>query len=428
LECARGLDVVGRTGECSEMHLLRRLLGLPYKTGYYLDHPNVSMERGDGTFAMVDGNLTFTPGKGELMEEVAAGKVTPINGDSRRFAEFEGLDVRPKFQGGVVHRAERDIHKATFAAEGDEGALSVSLAEDVWYLLTEDLSMWAVLRLEIALEVLVIVGFAILLTLASLAEAGGPDVGDIFRGKMLLSLTSVRLSTDSIFGWQSKSASSGLEVAILAVQGWVHWLLLSLAGAVIVARALRPLQQVVFNPDCILTDDEVALRLQIIRPGKVELVNVHINLQVFVNGGRCHQLPLTNGISGYAAWFGTAPMNIRHVIDENSPLRADYPGGKLGIYFIRVSLSATDSNGNPVSAFASYYHPDSFFMGMRDFREAFAARKVMPPRILQGVRWSDQMRRIRDKSTNKGTEGVGLPTWLVNIDNTEAFEPILPPV
>ena len=39
-------------------------------------------------------------------------------------------------------------------AEGDEGALSVSLAEDVWYLLTEELSIWAVLRLEIALEVL----------------------------------------------------------------------------------------------------------------------------------------------------------------------------------------------------------------------------------------------------------------------------------
>ena len=130
--------------------------------------------------------------------------------------------MRPKFQGGVVHRAARDISRVKFAAEGDEGALRVSLAEDVWYLRTEDLSLWGVLRLEIALEVLVIVGFAILLTLASLAEAGGPDAGDVFRGKMLLSLTSVRLGTDSIFGWQSKSASSGLEVAILAVQGWVH--------------------------------------------------------------------------------------------------------------------------------------------------------------------------------------------------------------
>ena len=48
----------------------------------------------------------------------------------------------------------------------------------------------------------------------------------------------------------------------------------------------------------------------------------------------------------------------------------------------------------------------------------------MPPRILRGVRWKDQMRRIRDRSTGKGTEGAGLPTWLVNVDNTEGFEPV----
>ena len=51
-------------------------------------------------------------------------------------------------------------------------------------------------------------------------------------------------------------------------------------------------------------------------------------------------------------------------------------------------------------------------------------RGIMPPRILRGVKWKDQMRRIRDRSTGKGTEGAGLPTWLVNIDNTEGFEPI----
>ena len=174
----------------------------------------------------------------------------------------------------------------------------------------------------------------------------------------------------------------------------------------------------------ILTGDEVNLRLQIIRPAKVDLLNVTINLQVFVTGGRVHQLSLTNGIEGYGAWFGFAPMNIRHKIDENSPLRDDYPGGKQDVYFIRVSLSATDSNGNPVNAFATYYHPDSFFMGMADFRAAWAERGIMPPRILRGVRWKDQMRRIRDGSTGKGTEGAGLPTWLVNVDNTEGFEPI----
>ena len=412
------------------MRLLRRALGLPYKSGYYYDHPRTSPERGDGTFTVDNGNVIFTPKPKDgrhspspaehVLSSVTSGK---INCDSSRFAEFTGLDERPKFQGGVVQTADREIFKETFAAEGDEGALSVSLAEDVWFLLTEELSIWAVLRLEIVLEVLLIMGFALLLTVVSVVEHG--VLGDgVLRDKFLLSLTSVRLSTDSIFGWQARSASSGFEVFVLAVQGWTHWLLLSVAGAVIVARALRPLQQVVFNPDCILTDDEVNVRLQIIRPAKVDLLNVTINLQVFVTGGRVHQLSLTNGIEGYGAWFGYAPMNIRHKIDSNSPLRDDYPGGKQGIYFIRVSLSATDSNGNPVNAFATYYHPDSFFMGMSDFRAAWAQRGIMPPRILRGVKWKDQMRRIRDRSTGKGTEGAGLPTWLVNVDNTEGFEPI----
>ena len=411
------------------MHLLRRALGLPYKSGYYYDHPRASSERGDGTFTVDNGNVMFTPRE----PKAQGGQRSPpgnehvlssvkVNCDSSRFPEFTGLDERPKFQGGVVHTADRRIFKETFAAEGDEGALSVSLAEDVWYLLTEELSIWAVLRLEIALEVLLIVGFALALTVVSAVEHGARD--GMIRDKFLLSLTSVRLSTDSIFGWQARSASSGYEVFVLAVQGWTHWLLLSVAGAVIVARALRPLQQVVFNPDCILTDDEVNVRLQIIRPAKVDLLNVTINMQVFVTGGRVHQLSLTNGIEGYGAWFGYAPMNIRHKIDADSPLRDDYPGGKQDVYFIRVSLSATDSNGNPVNAFATYYHPDSFFMGMSDFRAAWAERGIMPPRILRGVRWKDQMRRIRDGSTGRGTEGAGLPTWLVNVDNTEGFEPI----
>ena len=159
------------------MHLLRRALGLPYKSGYYYDHPRASPERGDGTFTVDNGNVMFTPEPKDgsrrlppaehVLSSVKSGKV---NCDSSRFPEFAGLDERPKFQGGVVHTADRQIFKETFAAEGDEGALSVSLAEDVWYLLTEELSIWAVLRLEIALEVLLIVGFALALTVVPAAE------------------------------------------------------------------------------------------------------------------------------------------------------------------------------------------------------------------------------------------------------------------
>ena len=69
----------------------------------------------------------------------------------------------------------------------------------------------------------------------------------------------MRLSTDSIFGWEGRRASSGIEVAILALQGWFHWILLSVAGAVIVARALKPLRQVIFAPDACLSDRDLSV-------------------------------------------------------------------------------------------------------------------------------------------------------------------------
>ena len=115
------------------MHLLRRALGLPYKSGYYYDHPRASSERGDGTFTVDNGNVMFTPRE----PKAQGGQRSPpgnehvlssvkVNCDSSRFPEFTGLDERPKFQGGVVHTADRRIFKETFAAEGDEGALSLA--------------------------------------------------------------------------------------------------------------------------------------------------------------------------------------------------------------------------------------------------------------------------------------------------------------
>jgi len=414
------------------MRWARWFLGLPHATGFFYGHPRAAPKeigertiRGPGYFERTaKGDLVLIPG-------------TRASGSNAAVADEEApapslwSEGRTTFEAGHVHAMERDTWREAFQAEGDEGSMSVSFAEDIWYLLTEQLGIGAVLCVEILAEVCVIVLFALLLTVAALAEAeadadgrGPAAAGDVFRDKMLLSLTSVRLSTDSIFGWQSRSASSGLEVAILAVQGWAHWLLLSVAGSIIVARALRPLKQVVFSPDCVLSDEDLCVRLQILRHDVVELLNLDINFQVISTGGRVHQLPLANGISGYAGWAGVSPLNIRHKIDENSPLRDDYPGGKLGIQYCRVSVSATDSNGNPVNASANYYHQDSFVASQSDWSSAWRARGLLPPRILSGVRWKDQLRRIRDKSTGQPITGMGLPIFLVNIDNFAEVEPI----
>ena len=141
-----------------------------------------------------------------------------------------------------LSEVEEKVWRATNAAEGDEMALSISFGEDIWHLLTVDLSIAKLLVLEATMELFMIVSFAMLMFLVDIAEGFTDDQtkAELFRSKLLLALTAVRLSTDSIFGWEGRRASSGIEVAILALQGWFHWILLSVAGAVIVARALKP--------------------------------------------------------------------------------------------------------------------------------------------------------------------------------------------
>lgn len=73
------------------------------------------------------------------------------------------------------------------------------------------------------LELANIVFFAVIMFAVDILE--GSATGDealparLFRSKLLLSLTVVRLSTDTIFGWTGRRASSGAEVAVLAFQG-----------------------------------------------------------------------------------------------------------------------------------------------------------------------------------------------------------------
>ena len=105
-----------------------------------------------------------------------------------------------------------------------------------------------VLYLELAVETVVIVAFAVVLWLLAIAEKqeGADAVGPewtAFSTKLALSLSSVRLNTDSIFGFKPRPVSSGTEIMVLVIEGWFHWLLLQVAGAIIVSRALLPHRQ-----------------------------------------------------------------------------------------------------------------------------------------------------------------------------------------
>ena len=141
-----------------------------------------------------------------------------------------------------------------------DALLSLSLGEDIWHILTVDMSLPRLLLLEVLIEFTFIFIGSVALT--SVAAAEGQDLdSDLLSSKLMLSLTTVRISSDAIFGWAERTPSTKPEIAVLALLGWFHWLLLSVAGAIIVARALRPLQQVAFAPDCAVNEKEVAVRM-----------------------------------------------------------------------------------------------------------------------------------------------------------------------
>jgi hypothetical protein len=145
-----------------------------------------------------------------------------------------------------VEPLETKLWHGFFQPQGDQARLSFSLFEDIWHLLTVDLPLMKVLLIEISIELLLILTTTILLTLLSLAtgENTHETTGELFVFKLLLSLSTVRLSTDSVWGWREGPVSPPVEVILLSLHSWLHWLLLNIASAIVVARAMRPLKQV----------------------------------------------------------------------------------------------------------------------------------------------------------------------------------------
>jgi hypothetical protein len=408
---------------------VRALLGLPHSTGFYRRHPEC-LPRGEDL--MADGKI--------VRDEHGVTRLVPHEDEDTSASDFvdlercggDSLDAHGELpRRGIdsgLSAVEESAWRRANAAEGDENQLSVSLAEDVWHLLTVDLSISRLLALEAVLELANIVFFAAVMFAVDLLEESSTreDItsASLFKSKLLLSLTAVRLSTDSIFGWTGRRASSGAEVAVLALQGWFHWLLLSIAGAVIVARALKPLRQVIFSPDCCLTDEELTCRLQIIRHRSVTLYNMQFQLQLVAKGGQTWSLALPHNVDTIARWTSAMPLTIRHVIDEDSPL-ARKAGLRGTVISVRVAMTATDNHGGPVYAGMVYYNPEGFFGKKRGFRRAFAEKGYVLPRVLFDTRFSDQIRMFRDQSkpdapTENSTE---LPLLACDLDSMARTAP-----
>ena len=237
---------------------------------------------------------------------------------------------------------------------GDLSAFT-STMEDIWYQLTVSMSVSRVLLLEVLVEAGIILAFALLLWLLAMVES---DETASFGGKIALSLSSVRLNTDSIFGWKERPASSPAEVAVLVAEGWLHWLLLNVAGAVIVARALLPHRQMTFAHTAIVdTDKELIIRVTLVRQGAV-LMQPSIRLQCSDIMGRYQDLSKGALSEGHTVLPQTC-LTLRHVIDESSPLHT-CNGGRSNICAVLCSITAIDGvSGAPVHAAIAYVSPSA---------------------------------------------------------------------
>ena len=169
--------------------VLRRLVGLPHERGIYTRHPEFNRRKSRGRLEHgADGQTRFVP------EDSVDDFADLERGD----AHVRSHDTRPRT--GIdapLALLEEKVFRMGAAGEGDVTELSVSLAEDVWHMLTVDLPVSRLLLLEISLEVCVIVSFAVVLLVVDIAESSTEDGADapgaLLRGKLLLSLTAVSL-------------------------------------------------------------------------------------------------------------------------------------------------------------------------------------------------------------------------------------------
>lgn len=385
--------------------LIRSFLGLPVPPKTFR-HPEFS-----DAYKKLDAHPT-------THEKVKVTVDNTIN-HTDKSVDSEKLASREVFDPDVFHNANIATPYVV-ALEGDVSIFSFGTIEDVWFKLVHETSWGNLIGGEIVLECVVIFICGLLLTLVQ--EIVGDDTNDSsFKDNLLLALTTVRLSTDKIFGWQPTTASSPLEVYVLAVYGWAHWLLLSVASALIVARALRPARSGLFSPDCVVNDDSLQVRFMCLRNqmqnGMGFLYNLEFVMQGMTLGGQTTDMPLLR--SKYATWRnGNNIITLRHdVKKETSPFNENYPGGAQKVRDVFVTVSALDCDGNQVLMSAVYIDPTL----MADGTE----KKLRPySRILHNHRFVDMYRMARHPETNDAATQE--PRFVCNLDNFIKVKPIEP--
>jgi hypothetical protein len=412
---------------------VRSALRLPVPPGEFR-HPDFA-----AAFAKADRDAaTQRVSPAPATEETAPKKAAPDSTDGPDLRSRETLDA------SVFHNADI-LAPYTVAIEGEASVFSFGTLEDVWFRLVHELSWSKLIVGELLSELLVILLCGSLLTLAQVIE----EQNVRFRDNVILALTTVRLSTDKIFGWQPTKASTPLEITVLAIYGWIHWLLLSVASALIVARALRPARSGIFSPDSVVNDDSLQVRFMVLRNSNQSsmgfLYNMEFTMQGMTSSGQTVDLPLVR--SRYATWrnqcsttasvdgaVGRLPdgvgavndltrrrragniITLRHSVkDAASPFNAGYPGGAQKVETVFVTLAALDIDGNQVMLSAVYYDPTLLSSAIERRARPFS-------RILRNHRYVDMYRVARHPAT--GEMATREPKYVCNLDNFIKTRPI----
>ena len=336
-------------------------------------------------------------------------RVAPHSTSNELHALSENLHV-------AAHRHSwRQFYHDMYCRVGDELRFSPGFFTDLWHWLCSDISVPWLVVVYFVFEVLYVLFFGLVLWLCR-----GVEPTSWYRC-LLASARSVTVLANfgsEEFFWEEEEAERvrWWGACLIMLEGTLHFLFVCVMSSLIIVKAMRPLQQVAFSHHCCLSDDELVVRVRILRPDRVLLVRPEVRLDVCLTSGTFVKLALV-GEGSYAKWSGNPTMTIRHKINEESPffLKRDAPdevqpvdgaeappppppAGKVystldGIAHLSCSLVATDAFGIPITE-VQQYSPDTGFMGMifKPYFEADEANRQRAPQILHHSKFQDQIR------------------------------------
>jgi hypothetical protein len=171
----------------------------------------------------------------------------------------------------------------------------------------------------------------------------------------------VRLSTDSVFGWREGPESSGIETLLLTTESWLHWLLLNITSAIIVARALKPQRKLVFAHDCAVDDKLLVVKVRNLRWKHTGSVMSNVRVSMCAKDMNGVSYPVEVKEPHMPLWTSmAASLPIQHKIDDpSSPFHPEHEmGGVDRVMNVSVHVEAEDRDGNRVSASAIYFNPE----------------------------------------------------------------------